>query len=47
MWDCEIGEYLKESECMKSLIDDGLGTCDEIEDTPRSTLMNCSDGINY
>ena len=45
--DCEIGKYLKDCECMKSLVDDPIVTCDEIVDTPESATVNPSNGINY
>ena len=45
--DCEIGEYLKDCECMDSLVDDIVVTCDEIEVTPGSATINPSNGINY
>ena len=45
--DCEIGEYLKDCECMKSLVDDAVVTCDEAKDIPRSVVILPSDGINY
>ena len=32
---------------MKSLADDVVVTCDEIEDTPERASINLSDGINY
>ena len=44
--DCDIGEYLKYCECMKSLHDDLVVTCNEIEDTPKTTPINDSDEIN-
>lgn len=31
--DCFMGEYFKECECVKSLIDSLIATCDDIEDT--------------
>ena len=40
-WNCEIGE------CMIYIIDDRVVTYDGIEDIPKSTLMNPSDGINH
>ena len=40
-------EYLKDCECMKSIVDDILVTCDEIVDTPKSTPVNPSDGLDY
>ena len=32
---------------MKSLVDDLVVTCDRIADTPKSAVINPSDGINY
>ena len=34
--DCDMGKYLKNCECMQSLVDDLVVTCDEIEDKPES-----------
>ena len=31
--DCVIDKYLKDCECMKSLVDDLVVKCDEVEDT--------------
>ena len=45
--DCGICEYLKDCECMKNLVDDLVVTCDEIEDTPESAVINPSNGTNY
>ena len=47
-WDknYDISKYLKDCECIKSLADDLLVTCDEIEDTPNSTVIKPSNGIN-
>ena len=45
--DCEIDEYLKECEWVKSLIDDLVPIYDEIDDTPKSVVINPSNGINY
>ena len=45
--DCEIGEFLKDCKCVKSLADDLLVTYDEVADTPESVPINPSDGINY
>ena len=38
--DCDISEYLNNSECMKSLADDLAVTCDDILDTLESELTN-------
>ena len=43
----EIGKYLKDCECMKSLADDMVVTCDEIEDTQKTAVINPSYGIDY
>ena len=32
--DCVMGDYFKDCECVKSLIDGLIATCDDIEDTP-------------
>ena len=45
--DWEIGKYLNECECMKSLVDNLAVTRDKIVDTPDSVLINPSDGIDY
>ena len=45
--DYVIGKYLKDCECMKSLVDDQVVTFEEIEDTPESAVINPSDTINY
>ena len=45
--DFDIGEYLKDFTCMKSLFDDLAVTCDEIEDTQESVVVNTSKRINY
>ena len=45
--DWEIGKYLKECECMKSLVDNLAVTRDKIVHTPESVLINPSDGIDY
>ena len=45
--DFKIDEYLKDGECIKSLADDLVVTCDEIADTPNSVVFNPSNGINY
>ena len=34
-------------ECTQSLVDDLVGTCDEIEDTPNRVVINLTNGINY
>ena len=39
--------YLRECECMKSLTDDIVVTCQDTTETPKSTRINHSDGINY
>ena len=36
--DCEIGEYLKDCTCMKSLADDLVVTQDQIADTQESVV---------
>ena len=41
----KIVNYLKDCECMKSLINDVSVTCDEIVETPKSASINPSDGI--
>ena len=45
--ECEIVEYLKDCEFMKSLADDLVVSCDEIVDTPETALINSSGGINH
>ena len=45
--DCEIGQYLKDCECMKSIFDDLVVTCDEIINTPETISISLSGGINY
>ena len=45
--DWEIGKYLKEPECMKSLVGNLRVTRDKIVDTPENVLINPSDGIDY
>ena len=42
-----MGEYFKDSACMKSLADDLVVTCDEILDTPDTTSINSNDKTNY
>ena len=44
---CETGEYMKNCECIKSLVDDLVVSCDETADTPETISINPSDGINY
>ena len=45
--DCEIGKYMKNWKCMKSLVDDLVVTRDKIEDTLKSVLTNHNGAINY
>ena len=45
--DCDMGEYFKDSTCMKSFADDLVVTCDEILDTPDTTSINPNDKTNY
>ena len=45
--DFKIDEWLKNCNCIKSLVDDLVVTCDEVVDTPKSTPISPSDGINY
>lgn len=40
--DCEFGEYLKDFECMKSLVDNVVVTCDGIVDMPEKVIINAS-----
>ena len=42
-----ISKYLKDCECMKSLVNDVVITCDEIVETPKCAPINPSDGINH
>lgn len=41
--DCEIGEYLKDCTCIKSLVGDLVVTCDEILDKPETISVNPND----
>ena len=42
-----MDEYQKDCECMRSLVVDLVVTCDEIEETWKSAVMNPGDGINH
>ena len=41
--DCDMGEYLKDCACIKSLADDLVVTCNETVNTPDTTLINSND----
>ena len=45
--DCDIDEYLKDCEYIKSLIDDLVVTYDEIVNTQEDAPISSSNGINY
>ena len=45
--DCKIGEYLKNSEYMKSLVDGLIVICDETVDTPETIPIKTNNVINY
>ena len=45
--DCEIGKYLKDYECMKSLVDDVVVKCDEIDNMSGPTSINPNGKVNY
>ena len=45
--DCEIGGYMKEYEFTKIIVNDLVLTCNKVVDTPKSTSIKLSDGINY
>ena len=44
--DCDIAKYLKDYECMKSLVDDLVGKCDAIQDTAKNVVINPIDGLH-
>lgn len=41
--DCDIGQYLKDCTCIKSLVDDLVISFDETGDNPKTTLINSID----
>ena len=41
--DCEIDDYLKNSTCVKSVIDHSVIMCDEIIYTPKAVSVNFID----
>ena len=45
--DCEIGEYLKDSTCTKSLVDIVGVTCDEVAVTSENASINFTSKRNY
>ena len=45
--DCDINKYLKECECMRTLVDNLVITCDQTEDSLKSAVINPSYRINY
>ena len=47
MEDSMIGEYWKYCECMKSVVENLIFTCNEIEDTPDSAVVNPSNEVNH
>ena len=44
---CEIGEYMEDCECIKSLVDDLVVSCDVTADTSETISISSSNGINY